>query len=67
MPPRSSSQAWHTVIDGLSTNDVSFFVVVCFYGFVLLCCVCVCVFFFLFFGIGMASFHSRFFVIFKCP
>ena len=49
-------EAWRMVIDNLSTDDVSFFC------FVLLIGGFMCFFFFFL----MASFHSGFFVIFRC-
>ena len=59
-PPKRSLQVWHMVIDNLTADDVSFFVLFSFLsGFVLfsllfLCCVV------------WLSFHSGFVMIFRC-
>ena len=63
VPPKRSLQAWRMVIYGLATDYVSFLLLIVFGGFVFLCCCCCC---FVCVCVGVASFHSGFFVICRC-
>ena len=66
-PPKRSLQVWHMVIDNLTADDVSFFVLFSFLsGFVLFS-----LFYFLFFIFFLCcvvwlSFHFGFLMIFRC-
>ena len=66
-PPKRSLQVWHMVIDNLTADDVSFFVLFSFLsGFVLFSLFYFFFYFFFLCCVVWLSFHSGFLMIFRC-